>query len=93
MLPFHVPLKIGIAELLWQIGTIDERKLPKKGTFFPIFTVKNDFVFVRKGWKHLSLFLDRYNMAESHARFIDPKGFYDLLRERIKTSRMVQQVY
>lgn len=32
-------------------------------------------------------------MAESHAIFIDPEGFYDVLRERIKTSIMVQQVY
>ena len=48
---------------------------------------------MRKGWKHLNLFLDRYNMAESHARFIDLEGFYDILRDRIKASRMVQQVY
>ncbi len=34
VLPFHVPLKLGIAELLWKIGTIDERKLSRKGTFF-----------------------------------------------------------
>lgn len=54
LLPFHVPLKIGIAKLLWQIGTIDERELPKKGTFFSIFTVTHDFVFVRKRWKNLS---------------------------------------
>ena len=44
MFPFHVPLKIGITELLWKIGTIDEREFPKKGTFFPIVTVAHDFV-------------------------------------------------
>ena len=93
VLPFHVPLKIGIAELLWQIGTIDDRKLIRKGTFFPIVTVAHDFVFVRKWWKHLKLFLDRYDMAESQARFIDPEGFYDLLRERIKVACMEQHVY
>lgn len=82
LLPFHVPLKIGIDELLWQIGTIDERELPRKDTFFPIVTVEHDFVFVRKGWKHLNLFLDRYNMEESHARFVDLEGSYDILRER-----------
>ncbi len=32
-------------------------------------------------------------MAESHARFIDPEGFYDLLRERVRASQMVHQVY
>ena len=93
VLPFHVPLKIGIAELLWQIGSIDDRELNRKGTFFPIVTMAHDFVFVRKGWKNLKLFLDRYDMAESHARFIDPEGFYDLLRERIKAARMEQHVY
>ena len=88
-----MPLKIGIAEMLWQIGTIDERELSRKGTFFPIVTVAHDFVFMRKGWKNLNLFLDRYNMAESHARFIDPEGFYDILRDRIKASKMKQHVY
>ena len=39
------------------------------------------------------MFLDRYNMAESHARFINPEGFYDLLRERVKASHMIHQVY
>lgn len=53
----------------------------------------HDFFFVRKGWKHLNLFLDRYNMAESHARYTDLEGFYELLRERIKATRMVHQVY
>ena len=43
ILPFHVALKIGIAELLWQIGTIDERDLPKKGIFFPVVTIVHDF--------------------------------------------------
>ena len=41
VLPFHVPLKIGIAELLWQIGIIDERDFPKKGTFFLIVTCRH----------------------------------------------------
>ena len=93
VLPFHVPLKLGIAELLWQIGSIDDRELNRKGTFFPIVTVAHDFVFVRKGWKNLKLFLDKYDMAESHARVMDPEGFYDLLRERIKAARMEQHVY
>ena len=32
-------------------------------------------------------------MAESHARFIDLEGLYDLLRERVKASHMVHRVY
>ena len=51
------------------------------------------FYFFLKGWRHLNLFLNRYNMAKSYVRYIDPEGFYDLLRERIKATRMVQQVY
>lgn len=31
VLPFHVPLKIGIAGLLWYIGTIEERDMIGKG--------------------------------------------------------------
>lgn len=75
------------------MGTIDEIDFLKKGTFFPVVTRVHDFVFVRKGWKQLNLFLDRYNMVESHARFIDPEGFYDLLRERTNATRTVQQFY
>ena len=67
--------------------------MTKKGTFFQVVTVTNDFVFVKKGWRHLYLSLDRYNMDVSHAKYIDLEGFYDLLRERIKASCMVQQVY
>lgn len=59
VLPFHVPLKLGIEKLLWQIGTIEEREMTKKGTFFPVVTVTDEFFFVKKGWKNLSLFLNR----------------------------------
>lgn len=89
VLPFHLPLKIGIAELLWQIGTIEDREMTKKGTFFPVVTMAHDFFFVRKGWKHLNLFLNRYSMVESHARYTDQEGFYELMRERIKATHMV----
>ena len=64
-----------------------------KGTFFSVVTLAHDFVFVRKEWRHLNLFLNKYNMVESHARYIDPKGFYDLLRERKKAKNITQQVY
>ena len=61
VLPFHVPLNIGIVELLWKIRTIEERDMigKGKGTFFPVVTLAHDFVFERKGWKKLSLFLNR----------------------------------
>ena len=36
VLHFHVPLNIGIEELLWKIGTIEERDMLNKSTLFPI---------------------------------------------------------
>ena len=95
VLPFHVPLKIGVANLLWQIETIVERNIlgKCKGAFFPIVTMVHDFVFFKKGWRHLSLFLDRYHMDQSHARYIDLEGFYDLLRERTKAKSLIQTMY
>ena len=56
VLPFHVPLKIGILDLLWQIGTIDERELIKKGTFFPIVTMVHDFFLSGRGGSTLICF-------------------------------------
>ena len=38
-------------------------------------------------------FLDRYQMAQSHANFVDLEGFYDLLKERIKAKAHIQTVY
>ena len=55
--------------------------MTKKDTVFTVDTVAHDFVFVKNGCRHLNLFLDRYNMAKSHARYIDSEGFNDLLRE------------
>ena len=64
-----------------------------KGIFFPIVTMVHDFVFVKKGSSNLSLFLGRYHMAKYHAIYIDPKGFYDLLKERTKAKDIIQNVY
>ena len=64
-----------------------------KGSFCTIAIVVHDFIFVRKGWRNLNLFLNRYHVEESHARYIDPKGFYDLLREMTKEKAMTQNVY
>ena len=51
LLPFHVPLKIRIIELIWKIGKIEERDIlgKGKGIFFPIITVVHDFVSIKKG--------------------------------------------
>ena len=82
VLPYQVPLKVGIEELLWKIGSIDEIDLfgKSKVTFFPVVTLIHDFVFVKKGWRNLLKLLDRYQMAKSHVHFFKSEGFYDLLR-------------
>lgn len=51
VLPFQVPLKVVIVELLWKIGLVEERELlgKSKGTFFPQVTIVLNFVFVKKG--------------------------------------------
>ena len=56
-------------------------------------TVVHDFVFVKKGWRSLGKFLDKYQMARSHACYIDLEGFYDLLRERTKAKAHTKIVY
>ena len=50
VLPYQVPLKVGIAEILWQIGSVEERELliESTSTFFPQVTIVHNFVFVKK---------------------------------------------
>ena len=50
VLSFYLPLKIGIVDLLWHIGTIEERDILGKGkdTFFLIVTVAHDFFFFKE---------------------------------------------
>ena len=57
-----------------------KRIVGKKGTFFPQVTIVHNFVFVKKGWRHLENFLDKYQMDQSHSNFIDPKRIYELFR-------------
>jgi len=43
VLPYQVPLKVGVAKFLWQLGGVEEAFLHKRGTrsIFPTCTVAN----------------------------------------------------
>ena len=82
MLPFQVPLLVGVAKFLWQLGMLEDRESFNrgKGTMFPDVTSVHYFVFKRPGYRQLEEFLNKYKMAMSSARFIDPEGFYEMFR-------------
>lgn len=65
VLPYQVPLKVGIVELLWQIRSVEKRDFlsKSKSTFFPMIAIIHNFVFIKKGWRNLGKFLDKYHMA------------------------------
>ena len=79
VLPYQVPLKVGVAEILWQLGGLEESYLLKRslGSIFPTCTVSHQFVITKGGWLFLYKFLDQYKMAISHSHFCDTEGFYN----------------
>lgn len=52
LLPYQVPLKVGIAEILRQISGVQEVELigRGKGTIFPTVTIAHQFVITKGGW-------------------------------------------
>ena len=65
MLPFQVPLLVGVAEFLWQFGILEDRELFNRGksTMFPDVTSAHYFVFKKLGYQQLETFLNKYKMA------------------------------
>ena len=51
-----------------------------KGTMFPNFTSAHYFIFKKYGYTQLEFFFNKYKMAQSLARFIDPQVFYEMHR-------------
>ena len=95
VLSYQVPLKTGIVELLWQIGSMEKREFlgKSKCTFFPQVTIVHNFIFIEKGWRNLEKFLDKNEMAQSHSHFIYPEGFNEFFRERTKAKAQKHLVY
>ena len=60
VLPYQVPLKVGVATFLWQLGGVEEAFLHKRGTgsIFPTCTVAHQFVITKEGWIFLHKFLE-----------------------------------
>jgi hypothetical protein len=82
VLPYQVPLKVGIDEMLWQIGGLEEAQLVRrnKGSIFPTYIVVHHFIITKGGWLFLYKFLDQYKMPLSHPHFFDTEGFFDVFR-------------
>ena len=51
------------------------------------------FFFKKYGYGKLETFLNRYKMAHSLPRFIDPEGFYELFTQREKAKRNTHVFY
>ena len=64
-----------------------------KGTMLPDVTSAHYFVFKKFGYRQLDKFLNKYKMAQSLARFIDPEGFYEMFRQRTKTKKYTHIFY
>ena len=75
VLPYQVPLKVGVAEFLWQLGGLEEAFLLKRGrgSIFPTCIVVHQFVITKGSWIFLYKFLDKCKMVVSHPRFCDSK--------------------
>ena len=96
VLPYQVPLKVGVAEFLWQLGGVEDTFLHKRGTWsiFPTCTVAHQFVITKEGWVFLQKFLDQYKMVVSHPHFCDAEGFFNsALRHRIKLRPFEDEFY
>ena len=95
MLPFQVPLLVGVAKFLWQLGMIEDRELlgRGKGTLFPDVTSAHHFVFKKTRYRQLETFLNKYKMAQPSARFMDREGFYEIFRQRTKAKKYTHSFY
>ena len=60
VLPYQVPLKVGMDEVLWQLGGLEEMFLLKRqlGSSFPTCTVAHQFVITKGGWLFLHKILE-----------------------------------
>ena len=95
MLPFQVPLLVGVAEFLWQLGMLEEKELFNRGkdTMFPNVTSAHYFVLKTLGYRQLEAFLNKYKMAQSSTRFLDPEGFYEMFKKKEKARKYTHSLY
>lgn len=81
--------------MLWQQGGLEETELTgrSRGSIFPSCIVAHQFIITKGGWLFLYKILDPYKMAISHARFNDNEGFFEIFRQRTRTSAYKHQFY
>ena len=74
-----MPLKVGVAEFLWQLGGVEEIFLLRRqlGSIFPTCIVTHQFVITKGGWLFLHKFLEQYMMAVSHSHFCDSERSFN----------------
>ena len=70
--PYQVPVKVGIAKILWQLGGLEETYLVRRGrgSIFHTCTIAHHFIIKKGGWLFLYKFLDQYKMVVSHLIFV-----------------------
>ena len=58
MLPYQVPLKVGVAKILWQLGVLEDKELHSKGkgTMLLDFTSAHHFFLTKGGYRHIEIF-------------------------------------
>lgn len=86
LLPYKVPLKIGIAEVLRQLESLQEVELTNKGrgSIFPAITLAHQFVITKGGWVHFDKFLQPFRLSTAVVRVANPEGFFnDMFRKRV----------
>lgn len=96
LLPYQVPLKIGIAEILKQIGGLQESELTNKGrgTIFPTINVAHQFVITKGGWVHFDNFLQPYRLPTAVARFVDLEDFFNgIFKKKVRCGGRAHQFH
>lgn len=96
LLPYQVLLNIGIAEVLRQIGGLQEAELTNKGrgTIFPTVTLAHHFVITKGGWVHFDKFLQPYRLSTVVVRFVDLEGFFnDMFKKRVRCAGRAHQFH
>lgn len=70
---------IGIVDVLWQIGGLQEAYLTNrgKGKIFPTITVAHQFGITKGGCTHFDDFFRPYRLSTAVARFSNPEVFFN----------------
>ena len=65
----------------------------ERGKNFLDFIVAHQYIVTKGGWRYFDKILSKYKMAQSHPRFIDLEGFYEMFRIRAKDKKFSHVFY